>query len=422
MHICKVKRQRVRRMNVNAFHNAEEMRERYHVDIGYFQCNHEGERICGDVILSKRLPDEDRILCVLSDGMGHGVKANVFATLTSTILLNLSQEQKDAGRMVGILMKALPIYSDGDISYATYTIVDISLSEGTVSLLEYDNPATFILRGTHMYEPDWRHVRYKGDVMTVRGNPDLRACSFVPLLEDRIVFCTDGITQSGMGRGMAMGWGRNDLIRYVREVVEAEPDISSAELSKMIVRQASSHDQHLPKDDLTCAVAYFRKPRRTILCTGPPFHMEQDPEYAMLLNRFDGRKIISGATTTMIIARELRREVMDEKITDSTLPPSSTMEGIDLVTEGVLTLTKVTNLLNNIHRNPATQLGKGPADRIVRLLLDSDEIHFLVGTKINEYHHDPTLPVEIETRRNLIRRLAGVLTEHFMKVVTVHFM
>ncbi len=408
-------------MDVNAFHNADERKERYHVDIGYFQCNHEGEKICGDVILSKRLPDEDRIVCVLSDGMGHGVKANVFATLTSTILLNLSQEQKDAGRMTGILMKALPIYSDGDSSYATYTIVDISLSEGTVSLLEYDNPATFILRGTHMYEPDWRHVRYKGEA-AFRGNPDLKACSFVPQLEDRVVFCTDGITQSGMGRGLAMGWGRNDLIRYVRQAVEASPDIASAELSKKIVRQAAAYDLYQPKDDLTCAVAYFRKPRRTILCTGPPFRMEQDPEFAMLLNRFDGRKIISGATTTMIIARELRREVTDEKISDPTLPPASAMEGIDLVTEGVLTLTKVTNLLNNIHRNPSFQLGKGPADRIVRLLLDSDEIHLLVGTKINECHHDPALPMEIETRRNLVRRLAQVLADAYMKAVTVCYM
>ncbi len=408
-------------MNANAFHDVEETGGRYHVDIGYFQCNHEGEKICGDVMLSKRLPDEDRILCVLSDGMGHGVKANVFATLTSTILLNLSQEQKDAGRMAGVLMKALPIYSDGGISYATYTIVDISLSEGAVSLLEYDNPATFVLRGTHMYEPDWRHVRYKGEA-SIRGNPDLRACSFVPQLEDRIVFCTDGITQSGMGRGLTMGWGRNDLIRYVREAVEAAPDIASAELSKKIVRQASAHDLHSPKDDLTCAVAYFRKPRRTILCTGPPFHIERDTEFALLLNSFDGRKIICGATTTMIIARELRREVTDEKITDPTLPPSSTMEGVDLVTEGILTLTKVTNLLNNIHRSPTVQLGKGPADRIVRLLLDSDEIHFLVGTKINECHHDPTLPVEIEMRRNLVRRLALVLTDRFMKAVTVNYM
>ncbi len=408
-------------MNANAFHNAEEMGDRYHVDIGYFQCNHEGEKICGDVIQSKRLPDEDRILCVLSDGMGHGVKANVFATLTSTILLNLSQEQKDAGRMAGVLMKALPIYSDGDISYATYTIVDISLSEGAVSLLEYDNPATFVLRGTHMYDPDWRHIRYKGEA-SVRGNPDLRTCLFVPQIEDRIIFCTDGITQSGMGRGLAMGWGRNDLIRYVREIVEAEPDIASAELSKKIVRQASAHDLYQPKDDLTCAVAYFRRPRCTILCTGPPFHTERDTEFALLLNRFDGRKIICGATTAMIIARELRREITDEKITDSTLPPSSAMEGIDLVTEGILTLTKVTNLLNNIHRSPTAQLGKGPADRIVRLLLDSDDIHILVGTKINECHHDPTLPVEIEMRRNLVRRLAHVLTGHFMKAVTISYM
>jgi serine/threonine protein phosphatase PrpC len=395
--------------------------KKYHTEVGHFHINHEGEKICGDVFLSKRIPEENRVLCVLSDGMGHGVRANVLATLTATISLNFSMEHKDANALAGIIMKALPVCSERKISYATYTIIDISMETDTVSILEYDNPQTFILRGNKIYEPEWTSVKYEGDVKDNRIGY-LRKCSFIPQIEDRIVFCSDGITQSGLGKGSAIGWGRNNLIKFVREIIEATPTISAADLAEKVVKHASANDLHTPKDDLTCGVVYFRHARKTMLCTGPPFSPEKDSEFATILKNFKGTRIISGATTTEIISRELGRKVTDEGITDPTLPPSSKMDGIDLVTEGVLTLSKVTYLLNTFNINSNAQFGKGPADKLCQLLLDSDEIYVLVGTKINENHHDPTLPVEIEIRKNLIQRLTKVLSEKFMKVVMIKYM
>ena len=395
--------------------------KKYHTEVGHFQMNHEGEKICGDVFLSKRIPEENRVLCVLSDGMGHGVRANVLATLTATISLNFSMEHKDANALAGIIMRALPVCSDRKISYATYTIVDIAVEADTVSILEYDNPQTLILRENRIYQPEWTHVNFKGDIKDKRV-VDLKKCVFTPQKEDRIVFCSDGITQSGLGKGMAMGWGRNSLIKFVREIVEAVPTISAAELAERVVKHAASNDLFKPKDDLTCGVVYFRQARKTLLCTGPPFNPEKDSEFANILNNFDGIKIISGATTTDIIARELRRTVTNEERADLTLPPSSKMDGIDLVTEGVLTLSKATHLLNTFNQNSKMQFGKGPADQICKLLLDSDEIHILVGTKINEDHHDPALPVEIEIRKHLIQRLSTVLSDKFMKVVQIKYM
>jgi len=251
---------------------------------------------------------------------------------------------------------------------------------------------------------------------------DLKKCSFIPRIEDRIVFCSDGIIQSGLGKGMAMGWGRNDLIQFVREIVKMTPTISAADLAERVTKRAASNDLFTPKDDLTCGVVYFRQPRKAILCTGPPFSPEKDNEFATILRNFNGKKIISGATTAEIIARELNRTVTNEERTDPALPPSSKMMGIDLITEGVLTLSKVTHLLNNINLNSNMQFGKGPADQICKLLLDTDEIYILVGTKINESHHDPTLTVELEIRKSLIQRLSKVLFEKFMKVVSIEYM
>ena len=399
--------------------DAEE--EKYHAEVGYYQVNHEGEKICGDVFLFKRIPEENRILCVLSDGMGHGVRANVLATLTATISLNFSLEHKDANALAGIIMKALPVCSERKISYATYTILDISLECDTVSILEYDNPQTLILRGNRIFQPEWTHVKYKGDSKDKRVM-DLKKCSFVPQIEDRIVFCSDGIVQSGLGEGITMGWGRNDLIRFVRGIIEMMPTIAAADLAERVVRRAAANDLFKPKDDLTCGVVYFRQPRKAILCTGPPFNPEKDNEFAHILKNFDGKKIVSGATTTEIIARELGRNVTNEERLDPALPPSSKMMGIDLVTEGVLTLSKVTYLLNHFQPNSNVQFGKGPADQICKMLLDTDEIYILVGTKINENHHDPNLPVEIEIRKHLIQRLTKVLSEKFMKIVIVKYM
>ena len=401
---------------------SEAEEEKYHAEVGHFQMNHEREKICGDVFLSKRIPEENRVLCVLSDGMGHGVRANVLATLTATISLNFSIEHKDASVPAGMIMKALPVCSERKISYATYTIIDISIETDTVSILEYDNPQTMILRRNRIYEPQWTKVKFKGDVKDKRVM-NLKSCSFVPHIEDRIVFCSDGITQSGLGNGIAMGWGRNHLIQFVREAVEKTPNISAADLAERVVKRAAANDLHKPKDDLSCGVVYFRKPRKAILCTGPPFNPEKDNEFANILKNFNGKKIISGATTTEIIARELNRTVTNEERSDPSLPPSSKMKGIDIVTEGVLTLSKVTYMLNSIiHPNSNMPFGKGPADQICKLLLDTDEIYILVGTKINESHHDPSLPVEIEIRKVLIQRLTKVLTDKFMKVAIIKYM
>ena len=410
-------------MNDNRFQVNEMDTEvkKYHTEVGHFQINHEGEKICGDVFLSKRIPEENRVLCVLSDGMGHGVRANVLATLTATIAFNFSLEHKDANALAGIIMKALPVCSERKISYATYTIVDISVDSNTVAILEYDNPQTFILRENRIYQPEWTQVKFEGDVKDKRIM-NLKKCTFVPQIEDRIVFCSDGIIQSGLGKGLTMGWGRNDLIRFVRGIIESTPTISATDLAERIVKHASANDLYTPKDDLTCGVVYFRQARKAMLCTGPPYNPEKDNEFATILKNFKGHKIISGATTTEIIARELGRSVTDEERVDPALPPSSKMKGIDLVTEGVLTLSKVTHILNNIHLNSNMQFGRGPADQICKLLLDTDEISVLVGTKINETHHDPTLPVEIEIRKHLIQRLTKVLLEKFMKVVTVDYM
>ncbi len=353
-----------------------------YIEIEAKQVNHHAEKICGDVFLKKRIKEDKRIIVVISDGMGHGVKANILGTLTATMALNFTIEHRDPERIAEVIMNTLPVCSERQVSYATFTVVDLEI-DGKVNILEYDNPQTFILRGNKIYEPQWTNVEYEAKADDKRG-VSIRRCSFKPCIEDRIIFCSDGITQSGLGNGIAMGWGRNELIQFVRETVDASPAISTADLAERVTKRAAANDLYTPKDDLTCSVVYFRQPRKTILCTGPPFNSEKDSEFANILKSFNGKKIISGASTAEIIARELGMAITNEAKFDASLPPGSIMNGIDLVTEGVLTLNKAIHILNSISLNSRMKFGKGPADQICRLLLDTDEIYILVGTKINE--------------------------------------
>ena len=165
---------------------------------------------------------------------------------------------------------------------------------------------------------------------------------------------------------------------------------------------------------------YFRDPRKLVIFTGPPQDPAKDKSFTDLLKDFEGTKIICGATTADMVAREWGEEIVDSnEMNDQGLPPVSYMNGVDLITEGILTLSKVSEILKSVTNN--YQPGKGPADIIVRHLLESDEIHFLAGTGINTAHQDPTMPVELELRRTVVHRIARTLEEKFLKEVSMKF-
>jgi ribosomal protein S17E len=389
----------------------------FYIEVNSQQRNHDGERICGDVFLYRYIKEEDRVVAVLSDGMGHGVKANILATLTATMALNFTREHKEVDRIAEIIMNTLPVCSERKISYSTFTIVDIE-SSGRTNILEYDNPTTIILRGTEIFDPDWKTVVLdKGK----NAGKVLKTCTFTPAKEDRIIFCSDGVAQSGMGsEAFPFGWGRDEIAGYAASLVKSEASMSAITLSGKIVTMAHKNDAYKAKDDISCATIYFREPRKLLICTGPPYEKEKDTELARKVSEYDGKVILSGGTTADIVARELNKAIIDELIfEDPELPPESFIEGIDLVTEGILTLQKVNEILKTY--NNSVRLGKGPADKIVKLIMESDEIHFIIGTRINIAHQDPNLPVDLEIRRTVVKRIARLLEEKWLKKVTFEY-
>lgn len=393
------------------------MEREFFIEVNSQQRNHHGERICGDVFLSENVREENRIITVLSDGMGHGVKANILATLTSTMALNFTKEHKEPDRIAEIIMNTLPVCSERKISYATFSIVDLE-SDGRANILEYDNPRCIILKGNQPFEPGWR------DVVLDKGKnagKRLHKCTFYPEKEDRIILLSDGVAQSGMGSAAwPLGWERDNVQQYALSLVSNEPSISASVLAGKIVNMAYKHDNYEAKDDISCAILYFREPRKMLVCSGPPYDEEKDKELASLITGYNGKVILCGGTTADIVARELNRQIIDELIfEDPDLPPESFMEGVDLVTEGILTLQKVNELLKGY--KSSVKLGKGPADKIVKMIMESDEINFVVGTRINVAHQDPTLPVDLEIRRTVVKRIARILEDRWLKQVSIDY-
>ncbi len=384
------------------------------IDVDSCQRAKTGQVLSGDVFLSRKIKEEGRVISVLSDGLGSGVKAGVLANLTATMALRYSSAFVDVRRSAKIIMDTLPICEVRKISYSTFTIVDLD-SAGTTRVIEHGNPDSVLLRGAELQTVPRVEITLEG-----WRDRTIRYSEFQLQLGDRIVCFSDGVTQSGLGRpGLPLGWGLDAARNFLAREVAADGAVSSHELSRRLVNQALANDQNTAKDDITCGTVFFRNPRRLLVLTGPPFDKERDGELAELVNSFDGRIAICGGTTANIVARLLNRKVTASLTRlDPDIPPAAVMEGIDLVTEGTMTLARVAEMLD---QGPGRNWPDNPARDLLQLFLESDQVFFVVGTRINEAHQDPNVPVELDLRRNIIRRLARLLETRQLKSCSVQF-
>jgi len=314
-------------------------------------------------------------------------------------------------------MNVLPNAGDKP-SYATFTVIEIE-KDGLVKTINYDNPAIIIMRGNQRFKPAKIYELKIGGFE--HHGKILRCQEFYAMKEDRMIFFTDGVTQSGLDSlKFNMGWGHENVVEFVKQLINNQPQISATKLARKIVNRALLNDNYNLKDDTSCGVIYLREPRETMLITGPPFLKMKDIGFIDRIKNFKGEKIICGGTTAEIIAREMNLDLqMVQNYSDPTLPPISILEGFDLVTEGIITIGKVEEILENY--NSETRLYGSPADEIVKKLLKHDIIYLLVGTRINRAHHDPDQPVEIEIRKTVVKRIVKLLQEKFFKKVNVEY-
>jgi hypothetical protein len=381
----------------------------FFLDIDYYQyCKHR-QYVAGDVFLTHKIKEENRVIAVLSDGLGSGIKASVLATLTATMALKYISNYADVRETAEVIMDTLPVCSVRKISYSTFTIVDLN-SMGHVRVIEHGNPGYVLMRELDSVPVEKTPIQLKK-----WHDREVTFSEFNARIGDRILYFSDGVSQAGMGHPeYPLGWGRRNVIQHLKKWISWEDDISSRALAMKTAIRARQIDGYEPKDDITCGVMYLRHPRSLLVLTGPPYSDSKDAELAQMVDSFDGRKVICGGTTASIIGRELDRDIdMNLDNLDPDVPPSSKMEGIDLITEGTLTLSKVADILE---RGQKPELMRSnAATTLTSILLDSDDIYFVVGTRINEAHQDPNLPVELDIRRNIIKKITTLLEEKYLK-------
>lgn len=388
----------------------------YFLEIDHHQLNKEGYLSCGDSFYS--IKNDDGIICVLADGLGSGVKASVLSTLTTTMAAGFMNAKKDIKQAAEIILETLPVCSYRQIGYSTFTIIEASYS-GDIRIIEHDNPPFALIRNGKCVKVDKQEIPIK----TFRKS-ELFYSELSLKPEDRVVFYSDGVTQSGMGLPhLPLGWRESGVEKFLEKMLKDNPYLSAGEIAQRVTSKAREYDNNSPADDISCAAIYLRNPRRTLLVTGPPYKKEHDPVMAEIISTFKGRKLVCGGTTASIVSRELGKPInvnLKEVSHNSDVPPSATIEGIDLVCEGTITLSRTLRSLQdgfNLDKMPDNAVKK-----LLGILMDSDIIECVVGTKINDAHQDPNLPKDLEIRRNLMKQFTKVLERKYLKSTRLLFL
>lgn len=376
-----------------------------------------GQAACGDDIQLLSLERENRSLAVLSDGLGSGVKAHMLANLTTTMALRFLQTKMDILQSVETIMDSLPVCQVRKISYATFSMVDLRTG-GVSRIIEMGNPGYIQLRGNVEIPP-----REHRTIVSERWPDREVECSELRMeVGDRIIVCSDGVTQAGLGNApYKFGWRRSGELEFIRKLVAETPEISAKDLSHMVAFQALSiMPDNRCIDDISCLVIYMRKPRVLRILTGPPYHKENDAEFAAQANLGEAHTVVCGGTSANILERELHAPVeIDLKLlkVSGDLPPPGKMCGVALVTEGILTLSRVRQALEEGGPEKLPLAARMIFDR----MMEHDRIEFVVGTKVNEAHQDPNLPLDLELRRGIVNRISELLEAKYRKKTTLNY-
>lgn len=376
-----------------------------------------GQAACGDDMRFLTVEKENRHLAALSDGLGSGVKAHVLATMTTSMAIKFLESNVPTLEAAEIIMDSLPVCEVRKIGYATFSLFDFRLG-GRARVTEMGNPGYIHLRGVDEIFP------LKDEMVVSEHWPDreVRECEADFRPGDRIIMCSDGVTQAGLGerRDMKFGWRRSGVLRFVQRLIAGDPEISAKDLSSAIAREALNLVPGGCKDDISCIVAYLRRPRVMRILTGPPYYREHDGDYARQALIGPDHAVVCGGTSANILERELGVKVkvsLADMRSSGGLPPVGRMEGVGIATEGILTLSRVLSALEEM-RCPKCE--PAAARAILDMMMSHDRIEFVLGTKVNESHQDPGIPQDLELRRSVVKRIARALEHNYRKETVVN--
>lgn len=385
------------------------------VEIGYKSVNHIGEQLCGDhvdVVES----GEDSSVIVLADGLGSGVKASILSTLTSKIISTMMAEGLSVEDCVETIAATLPICSVRGVAYSTFTIIHVKNNE-EADIIQYDNPRVIILR-------DGKNYDYPVTEMNIGGKKILR--SSVKLFENDIfVAMSDGCPHAGIGLSFNFGWKRDEIISFMEGL--AGVGYTAKTLSTILVDECNKLYGYKPGDDTTACVIKVRKRVPMNLLFGPPAKRDDADRMMSLFFSKQGKHIVCGGTTSSIVAKYLNKPIKASlSFFSSDVPPTAEIEGVDLVTEGVITINKVLEYARDALKDNSLYekwgFGRDGASLICRMLFEeATDINFFVGRAVNPAHQNPDLPINFNIKMNLVDELSKCLKLMGKRIKVIYF-
>lgn len=384
-------------------------------DIGYASINHYGEQLCGDHIEIREQGDDSEVI-VLADGLGSGVKASILSTLTSKIISTMMSEGLELRDCVETIAATLPICSERGVAYSTFTMIHL-VENREVEIIQYDNPKVILLR-------DGQSYNYPVSEVTLCEKKILQ--TRMKLRKgDIFVMMSDGCPHAGMGESYNFGWQRDDIAKYMESICDV--GYTAKTMATMLIEECNKLYGGKPGDDASACVIRVRHRVPVNLLFGPAVRRDDDRSMMSLFFSKEGKHVICGGTTAKIASKYLDKPLkptLDYETSD--IPPVSELEGADLVTEGVITMSRVVDYAKNLlgSNNLYAEWGyrHDGASLLSRILFEeATDVNLMLGRAVNPAHQNPDLPINFNIKMYLADELAESLRKMGKRVKVITF-
>ena len=383
------------------------MNGRIYVDAAYKSINKYTEELCGDRV--EIVKNDDCCIIVLSDGLGSGVKANILATLTSKIISTMIIEGSSIEDTVNTIVHTLPVCNVRKVAYSTFSILRIGY-DGEVYLVEFDSPGCIFVRNGSLMKIDY-------EINEVEGKT-IKEARFKVNTGDMLTIMSDGVIYAGIGATLNLGWGWENASEFISQKV-SDKEVTSAKLASFLIEKCEELYLKKPGDDTTVASVKIIPVKTVNIFTGPPQNPDDD---GVIVNDFlskEGFKIVSGGCSANILSRITGEEIKTTIVyADPNVPPIAYIKGIDLVTEGVLTLKKTIDILNDYFENPTDKKNikaieeKHGGALVAKVLAEEcTHVNLFVGRRINPAHQNPSMPTDLNIRMRVVDDLRQLLID-----------
>ncbi|MCI1930690.1 MAG: serine/threonine-protein phosphatase [Clostridia bacterium] len=386
----------------------------YFIDAASKSINKAGEELCGDHVEYINLVDSK--ILVLSDGLGSGVKANILATLTSKIAATMLKEGATIEETVDTIVHTLPICRERHLAYSTFTIIRV-FNDGRAYIAEFDSPSVFVVK-------NGERVELKKVKKTI-NNKQIYESSFTLDKDSLLVAVSDGVIHAGVGHSLALGWQWKNICKFLQEI---DKNAESKQVVDAVLDKCREYYENEAGDDATAIAVKIRKQETINLFTGPPKDPDKDYEIIKKILQAEGKVVVCGGTSSSIVARTLGVEMeVDLSTMTVDIPPVGIIKGIELVTEGVITIGKALDIMKDfmsvsMHRKAEKNMQeKNAAAMLATLLIERcDNLNLWVGQAVNPVHQRGNYPMDFQFKMNQIKELASVVENMGKKVNIIY--